>query len=75
MPGFDRTGPRGEGPMTGRRQGYCAGEPQGFDQAQGRPLFGRRDRRPRLGLGWRRGSGRGRGRGIGRGRGRRFARW
>ena len=25
MPGGDRTGPRGMGPMTGRRAGYCAG--------------------------------------------------
>ncbi len=24
MPGGDRTGPRGEGPMTGRSMGYCA---------------------------------------------------
>jgi len=24
MPGGDRTGPRGRGPMTGRRAGYCA---------------------------------------------------
>lgn len=24
MPNFDRTGPRGRGPMTGRRAGYCA---------------------------------------------------
>ncbi len=24
MPGGDRTGPRGEGPMTGRGLGYCA---------------------------------------------------
>jgi hypothetical protein len=24
MPGFDGTGPRGEGPMTGRGAGYCA---------------------------------------------------
>jgi len=23
MPGFDGTGPRGEGPMTGRGQGHC----------------------------------------------------
>ena len=23
MPGYDRTGPRGEGPMTGRGRGYC----------------------------------------------------
>ena len=25
MPGFDRTGPEGRGPMTGRGAGYCAG--------------------------------------------------
>lgn len=25
MPGGDRTGPSGEGPMTGRSAGYCAG--------------------------------------------------
>jgi hypothetical protein len=25
MPGGDRTGPLGEGPMTGRAAGYCAG--------------------------------------------------
>lgn len=24
MPGFDGTGPRGEGPLTGRAEGYCA---------------------------------------------------
>ena len=23
MPGFDGTGPKGQGPMTGRGQGYC----------------------------------------------------
>lgn len=25
MPGGDRTGPRGTGPLTGRRAGFCAG--------------------------------------------------
>ncbi len=25
MPWGDRTGPRGEGPLTGRQMGYCAG--------------------------------------------------
>lgn len=24
MPGFDGTGPRGDGPMTGRGEGHCA---------------------------------------------------
>jgi hypothetical protein len=27
MPGGDRTGPMGTGPMTGRAAGYCAGYP------------------------------------------------
>jgi hypothetical protein len=27
MPGGDRTGPRGQGPMTGRGAGYCRGDP------------------------------------------------
>ena len=60
MPGGDRTGPLGRGPMTGRSVGYCAGysEP-GF--ANPGPGFGR-------GLGY--GRGRGFGRGFwGRGRG------
>ncbi|UCH14781.1 MAG: DUF5320 domain-containing protein [Bacteroidales bacterium] len=25
MPGGDKTGPDGQGPMTGRKMGYCAG--------------------------------------------------
>ncbi|MBN2421731.1 DUF5320 domain-containing protein [Candidatus Woesearchaeota archaeon] len=28
MPGFDRTGPHGEGPMTGGGFGYCTGNVQ-----------------------------------------------
>ncbi len=47
MPGGDRTGPRGMGPMTGRRAGYCAGyDAPGFAN----PLPGRG-----YGLGWGRG--------------------
>ena len=61
MPGGDRTGPEGRGPMTGRRLGYCTGyQIPGYEN-------------PRYGLG--RGFGRGLGRGFGRGywgRGRRF---
>jgi hypothetical protein len=53
MPGGDRTGPAGMGPMTGRRAGYCAGNTTpgamnlGFGRGYG-PGFGRG-----LGLGFR----------------------
>lgn len=51
MPRGDRTGPMGEGSMTGRRLGYCAGyDRPGFTGGGGRGLG--------LGLGYR---GRGRG--------------
>jgi hypothetical protein len=89
MPGFDGTGPRGEGPMTGRGEGYCAlvlplpeegSAPYGYAGRQGTPVY--------LGtphaLPWRwciSGTGpavrprRAFRRGWGRGRGRRFATW
>ena len=47
MPRFDGTGPRGQGPMTGRGEGYCAlvlpppgtGEsPYGYAGLQGTPV-------------------------------------
>ena len=59
MPGGDRTGPMGRGPMTGRAAGLCAGY---HNPGYATPGYGR-------------GFGRGWGRGIGRGfwgRGRRF---
>jgi len=57
MPGGDRTGPMGMGPMTGRAAGYCAGYPvPGFMNPYGGRGFG--------GGGWGRGFG---GRGGGRG--------
>ncbi|KMY66966.1 hypothetical protein AAU61_13460 [Desulfocarbo indianensis] len=58
MPGFDRSGPRGAGPMTGGGFGYCA-QPAG---AGGQPMG--------LGRGMGRGFGQGAGRGFGRGMGR-----
>lgn len=60
MPGFDRTGPLGEGPRTGRRLGRCgkAKTPRSSDVAPGRAV--------RLGDGP--AAGRGPGRGGGRGR-------
>jgi len=60
MPGGDRTGPQGMGPMTGRGAGYCAGFPvPGYMN----PAGGRG-----LGMGWGRGYARG-GRGLRRGYG------
>ena len=56
MPFGDRTGPLGQGPMTGRGAGYCAGyETPGYANPGG------------FGFGFGRGRGRGFGRGYGRG--------
>ncbi len=67
MPRGDRTGPWGQGPMTGRRAGYCAGyDVPGYlnDVPAGRGW----------GSGWGRGRGWGYGHGPGYGRGYGF-RW
>ena len=58
MPGFDGTGPRGQGPLTGRGFGYCAPGrgPRGFGRGFGRGMgrcFGRGYGRG-FGPGWRR---------------------
>lgn len=66
MPGLNRKGPEGEGPMTGRGQGRCR-KPENTDENYGesREMTGRgRGRRLRF----RGESGFGRGRGQGRGR-------
>jgi len=57
MPGGDRTGPVGMGPMTGRAAGFCAGYPM---PGYANPVGGRG-----MGMGWGRGRGRGFGRGLG----------
>jgi len=50
MPGGDRTGPAGRGPMSGRSLGYCAGySTPGYTRGYGMGL----------GRGWGRGRGRG----------------
>ena len=54
MPGFNRTGPMGAGPMTGGGRGYCAGADSGSQ-----PVYGQR--------GFGRGQGAGRGQGYRRG--------
>jgi hypothetical protein len=55
MPGGDRTGPLGMGPMTGRTAGYCAGYsvPGYMNPIHGRGFFGRG--RGWFGRGWGRG--------------------
>ncbi len=61
MPGFDRTGPMGMGPMTGRAAGYCAG----VDDATPPRWVPGRGLGARWGAGWQRGLGRRRGWGGG----------
>lgn len=72
MPGGDRTGPRGEGPMTGWGMGFCGqpGKEEKEDRSADAPLprFWRWAR----GFGWGRGRGRGQGGGRGFGWGRGF---
>jgi len=91
MPRFDGTGPQGQGPMTGRGEGYCAVEvpesgevPVGYAGLQGTPVRSEVSA-ARSALGarlarWVRpatwfGGTFGRGRGAGRGRGRRPGQW
>ena len=80
MPRFDGTGPRGEGPMTGRGEGYCAlelpleeggGVSYGYAGLQGTPVY---LRAPRAWARWRRFSGWARTAALRRGGGRRFGR-
>ena len=60
MPGFDRTGPEGQGPQSGRKMGKCNPDNQETTaKTDSEEIFTDSRRRP----------GRGRGRGLGRGRG------
>jgi hypothetical protein len=86
MPRFDGTGPRGQGPITGRSEGYCAVKipesgqaPYGYAGLQGTPVrFKAPAPRPALGVRFARwlrpatwpGCAFGRARGRGAGRGR-----
>lgn len=67
MPGYDRSGPRGEGPMTGRQMGDCAPRPRQGVSPNAPAYYD-------YGTGYGRGLGRGPGfgRGPGRGPGRPF---
>ena len=75
MPGYDKTGPVGQGPMTGRRLGRCTNfgdspkdQPPASAQDSGENYP---EALPRRGLG----GGRGRGRGLGLGLRNRFRGW
>lgn len=54
MPKLDGTGPQGQGPMTGRGMGKCAGaQPLYYGLGQGRRMGANRGRKIGLGrLGW-----------------------
>ena len=69
MPGGNRTGPTGAGPMTGRAAGYCAGNPAPGYANVG---FGNRGFGRGRGLGFGRGPGQGMGRGMAWGRNMQF---
>lgn len=63
MPGFDRSGPMGLGPMTGGRRGLCNPVASGYDsRSSGMFGFGRG---MGFGRGFRGGFGRGMGRALG----------
>jgi len=64
MPGFDGTGPRGEGSMTGGGFGYCGPGATGYGRPMGRGFGQGRGLRRGYGPGF--GGGRGYGRGLGR---------
>ena len=70
MPGFNRKGPDGEGPMTGRKMGRCTN----FGEALKATDTNNTEPEDDSGEGFGRGLGRGRGRGPGIGRGRGFRR-
>ena len=54
MPRFDRTGPNGEGAMTGRKNGLCTGNAGDYSQAgYGRGRGRGRGRAGRFGFGFR----------------------
>ena len=57
MPGFDRTGPQGQGPMTGGRRGICTGAVRGGNVPQAGYGLGRGGRPYGGGRGFGRGGG------------------
>lgn len=68
MPGLNRRGPNGDGPMTGRRMGRCNPDNKGRTDEEIMQNRNPGNFETTRGFGW--GVGRGRGRGLGLGRGR-----
>ena len=68
MPGFDGTGPRGLGPMTGGGRGFCNPYMGGMRTPYGGYPYAPYQAYPYGGFGWGRGFGRGFGMGRGMGR-------
>lgn len=52
MPGYDGTGPRGRGPMTGRGDGYCVLEMPDYPHKLGTGYVGLSGRQMRLPAEW-----------------------
>jgi hypothetical protein len=67
MPGLNRKGPLGEGPMTGKKMGRCNPENRGKTEEEITQNRNPESSEPNKTMGW--GLGRGRGRGLGRGLG------
>ena len=70
MPGFDRTGPAGQGPRTGRGMGKCGRVKRGTRADAGQSFNASWDTERPMGRGAGRGRGATGGRGQGKGRGR-----
>ncbi|HOY38633.1 MAG TPA: DUF5320 domain-containing protein [Bacteroidales bacterium] len=71
MPGFNQTGPNGQGPMTGRRMGRCTNfgaslKNQSATIVNENPNENNPKNVQGRGFGYAKGFGRGRGRGMGR---------
>lgn len=66
----DKSGPMGQGPMTGRSLGFCAGnDTPGFNRGFGQGMGRGSGSGQGMGRGTGSGNGMGRGRGMGKGRG------
>ncbi len=70
MPGFNQTGPKGQGPMTGRRMGRCTNNDANLKKTEPASYDNQNENQPEnfsgRGFGWIRGGRSKGGRGMGR---------